>query len=113
DNMAVWYMGYTPDLVAASMIAGADNNGQPIPLSGQTIEGQYITSQGAAGSALAGPMWIEAMGTIQEYLPGHSIARPPHSKHTPPARASSGGSGNSDNSNSSGDDDDDDDDDDD
>src|SRR5699024_10289969 len=111
DNMAVWYMGYTPDLVAASMIAGADNNGQPIPLSGQTIDGQYITSQGAAGSALAGPMWKEAMGTIQEYLPGHSFASPPHSKPAPPPRAS-GGSGNSDNGNSSGDDDDDDDDDD-
>ena len=35
DNMSVWYMGYTPNLATASMIAGANRLGHWVTLNGQ------------------------------------------------------------------------------
>ena len=67
-NRSVWYAGYTPELVAAAMIAGADNKGIPIPLAGNEVNGRIVGYSEAAGSALAGPMWKAAMGVIQDYL---------------------------------------------
>ncbi len=67
DGKAVWFMGYTPQLATAAMIAGASKQGQrPIPLAGQTIHGRYIYS--VSGSGFAGPMWAEAMHAIQGNL---------------------------------------------
>lgn len=106
DNKAVWYMGYTPDLVASSMIAGANKNGKPIPLSGQAIKGRHVSPERAAGSALTGPMWKDAMGTIQEYLPGKSFASPPHSKPAPPQKPRSSSKKKDDDDNDDNDDDD-------
>ena len=39
DGKAVWFVGYTPNLATAAMIAGANQFGQPIPLGGQTVGG--------------------------------------------------------------------------
>ncbi len=67
DAKAVWYVGYTPELATAAMIAGADADGIPIPLRGGN----------AAGSSVAGPMWADAMQVIQDYLSPVEFTPPP------------------------------------
>ena len=73
-NMAVWFMGYTPDLATASMIAGANSKGEWITLNGQTIGGQFVAS--AFGSTNAGPMWGDAMKAIEPILPDTNFSVP-------------------------------------
>jgi membrane peptidoglycan carboxypeptidase len=63
---AVWFVGYTPQLAAAAMIAGANAKGQPIPLEGLTVGGNYVSN--ASGSSFAGPIWGNAMRAIQDTL---------------------------------------------
>jgi membrane peptidoglycan carboxypeptidase len=77
NSKAVWYMGYTPNLVAASMIAGADQMGRPTSLVGTTLRGKPMSFTQVGGSSLAGPMWKKAMGVIQDYLPPTPFAAPP------------------------------------
>jgi membrane peptidoglycan carboxypeptidase len=77
NNKAVWYMGYTPELVAASMIAGANPKGIPISLAGSTLRGVPVSFSQVGGSSLAGPMWKKAMGTIQKYLSPEPFEPPP------------------------------------
>ena len=62
----MWFVGYTPNLATAAMIAGANQEGQPIPLAGQTVGGSFIAS--ASGSGIAGPMWGDAMRVIEQWL---------------------------------------------
>lgn len=81
-NMAVWFIGYTPDLAAASMIAGANRKGHWITLNGQVVGGERITE--AFGSTEAGPMWGDAMKAIQEWLPDRDFVRPPRRLITGP-----------------------------
>jgi membrane peptidoglycan carboxypeptidase len=67
DGKSVWYVGYTPQLATAAMIAGASKNGgTPIALGGQTIHGAYISDSQISGSGFAGPMWAQAMQAIQD-----------------------------------------------
>jgi membrane peptidoglycan carboxypeptidase len=75
QNMAVWFVGYTPDLAAAAMIAGADRNGHWITLNGQVVGGELITQ--AFGSTQAGPIWGDAMKAVQQRLPDRDFVRPP------------------------------------
>jgi len=77
DNKAVWYVGYTPRLVASSMIAGADDQGRPRSLAGATLRGKPISFSQVGGSSLAGPMWKKAMGVIAAHLPPADFAPPP------------------------------------
>jgi membrane peptidoglycan carboxypeptidase len=77
DNKAVWYMGYTPSLVAASMIAGAGEDGRPRSLVGTTLRGAPMAFNQVGGSSLAGPMWKKAMGVIQDYLQPTAFSTPP------------------------------------
>ncbi|HJR89755.1 MAG TPA: transglycosylase domain-containing protein [Aeromicrobium sp.] len=77
SNRAVWYVGYTPRLAAASMIAGADDQGRPRSLAGVTLRGSPISFSQVGGSSLAGPMWKKAMGIIQAQLPPADFAPPP------------------------------------
>ncbi len=77
ENKSVWYMGYTPELVAASMIAGANKKGVPITLAGRTLKGVPISFAQVGGSSLAGPMWKKAMGKIQDYLSPVPFDPPP------------------------------------
>ena len=44
-NKAVWFVGYTPNLATAAMIAGANSKGHPITLNGQTVGGVYIAGR--------------------------------------------------------------------
>jgi membrane peptidoglycan carboxypeptidase len=77
SNRSVWYMGYTPNLVTASMIAGANRKGHWTTLNGQVVGGHYIGE--AAGSTTAGPMWFDAMKVIQKWLPDKRFHAPdPH-----------------------------------
>jgi membrane peptidoglycan carboxypeptidase len=74
DGKAVWFVGYTPNLAAASMIAGANQLGQPVPLYGKTVGG--VTLYEVSGSGVAGPMWGDAMKAIEQYLPDADFAPP-------------------------------------
>jgi membrane peptidoglycan carboxypeptidase len=76
-NKAVWYVGYTPRLVDASMIAGADKQGRPQSLAGSTLNGKPISFSQVGGSSLAGPMWKKAMGVIQGRLEPVDFSAPP------------------------------------
>jgi membrane peptidoglycan carboxypeptidase len=66
DSKAVWFVGYTPKMAAAAMIAGANQKGEPIRLEGQTIGGSYVSN--ASGSSFAGPIWGNAMRAIEQTL---------------------------------------------
>lgn len=74
DGKSVWFVGYTPNLATAAMIAGANSLGQPIPLAGQTVGGSYIAS--ASGSGIAGPMWGDAMRVIETWLDDETFVPP-------------------------------------
>ncbi|HET9841715.1 MAG TPA: transglycosylase domain-containing protein [Nocardioides sp.] len=74
DNMSVWYMGYTPNLATASMIAGANRLGHWVTLNGQLLAGSYVPT--AHGSTTAGPMWYDAMRVIQQWLPDATFTPP-------------------------------------
>lgn len=73
-NKAVWFIGYTPNLSTASMVAGANQFGQPISLNGQVVGPSYVSA--AFGSTLAGPMWGGAMQVIQQWLPDTNFVPP-------------------------------------
>lgn len=77
SNKAVWYVGYTPQLVDASMIAGADEQGRPQSLAGRTLRGKPVSFAQVGGSSLAGPMWKKAMSVIQGQLEPVEFATPP------------------------------------
>ena len=55
SHRAVWFVGYTPNMSTAAMVAGANQFGEPITLIGQTVGGRYIDD--ASGSGNAAPMW--------------------------------------------------------
>jgi membrane peptidoglycan carboxypeptidase len=74
ENMAVWFMGYTPELTTAAMIAGANQQGHWVTLEGQTVGGEYVGA--ASGTAQAAPMWYDAMNVVQKWLPNTGFRRP-------------------------------------
>lgn len=74
DGKAVWFVGYTPQVATAAMIAGANEFGQPIGLVGQSIGGSYISS--ASGSGFAGPMWSAAMHVVDDRLDAVDFVEP-------------------------------------
>jgi membrane peptidoglycan carboxypeptidase len=74
NNMAVWFDGYTPNLAASAMVAGANSKGHHITLNGQTVGGSYIV--GAHGSTTAGPVWGGAMKAVEKYLPNKRFHAP-------------------------------------
>jgi len=80
QNMAVWFVGYTPDLAAAAMVAGANRLGHWITLNGQVVGGELITQ--AFGSTEAGPIWGDAMKAVQQRLPDRDFVSPPPSVFT-------------------------------
>lgn len=75
SNMAVWFVGYTPKLATAAMVAGANEFGEWVSLNGQTVGGSYISS--AFGSTVAGPIWGDAMNAISAKLPYEDFQTPP------------------------------------
>ncbi len=67
DSKAVWYVGYTPEISTASMIAGVNKKGVPSTLKNITLGGRPIYF-GVSGSSLAAPQWKSAMGIIEQNL---------------------------------------------
>lgn len=57
-NRARWFLGYTPDLATAAMIAGVDGQGRWKSLNGQRV-GDVVISR-ASGSGNAGRIWGDA-----------------------------------------------------
>ena len=74
-NMAVWFVGYTPNMSTAAMVAGANDRGSWITLNGQTLGGTRTDS--AYGSTTAGPMWYAAMHAIEGMLKNTDFVEPP------------------------------------
>jgi len=75
NQSSVWFVGYTPNLAAAAMIAGVNSGGQPIKLGGLSIGG--IVRPTASGSGFAGPIWGDAMKVIEQWLPDEYFQVPP------------------------------------
>ncbi|MGF9753808.1 transglycosylase domain-containing protein [Microvirga sp. 0TCS3.31] len=75
SNMAVWFVGYTPELATASMVAGANEFGEWVTLNGQTVGDSYISS--AFGSTVAGPIWGQAMAAVSAKLDYTDFQTPP------------------------------------
>jgi membrane peptidoglycan carboxypeptidase len=71
---SVWFVGYTPTLAAAAMIAGVRPNGDPMSIDYTRIGGVNVGS--AHGSTTAGPVWGDAMKAIQKWLPNRSFVPP-------------------------------------
>lgn len=86
NGQAVWFVGYTPNMAAASMIAGANESGTPKSLEGVNIG--PTTIYGASGSYYAAPVWGNAMRGILDKLPPESF--------TPPSSVTSTGSATTD-----------------
>lgn len=74
SNMSVWFVGYTPKIAAAAMVAGANSQGHWLSLNGQLVGGSYIGE--AFGSTVAGPIWGDAMEAISAKLPYEDFAPP-------------------------------------
>lgn len=74
SSFSVWFVGYTPNLAGASMIAGVTPTGIPDSLIGKTIGGSTLYS--ASGSGTAGPMWGDAMHTIEKWLKDETFQAP-------------------------------------
>ncbi|MGI8578372.1 MAG: transglycosylase domain-containing protein [Nocardioidaceae bacterium] len=74
NNNQVWFVGYTPSLTAASMVAGVNSVGHHITLNGQTLAGTLVDV--AHGSTTAGPIWGQAMKAIQQWLPNQDFVPP-------------------------------------
>ncbi len=74
ENNAVWFVGYTPQLATAAMVAGANSLGQWITLNGQSVGGSYIGN--AFGSTIAGPIWGEAMDAVSPRLDYEDFSPP-------------------------------------
>ncbi|WP_246456324.1 transglycosylase domain-containing protein [Nocardioides mesophilus] len=74
QSRAVWFVGYTPNLAAAAMIAGVDRSGHWASLNGKVVGGELISS--ASGSGDAGPIWGDAMQVVQQWLPDRRFHEP-------------------------------------
>jgi membrane peptidoglycan carboxypeptidase len=74
ENRAVWYVGYTPNLSTAAMLAGANSEGHPISLNYQTVGGTALGR--AFGSSVAGPIWGQAMQVADDRLPAKEFTPP-------------------------------------
>jgi len=96
DAKAVWYVGYTPEISAASMIAGINSKGQPSGLVGKTLRGVPVSFAQAGGSSLAGPQWKAAMGPIAENLTPAKFDSASLPAAAPPVKSRSADRGNGD-----------------
>lgn len=74
NNRAVWFVGYTPNMAAASMIAGVNGRGHWLSLNGQNVGGTTIGR--ASGSRHAGPIWGSVMQAIEPRLRDVDFNRP-------------------------------------
>ncbi|WP_162602543.1 transglycosylase domain-containing protein [Nocardioides daejeonensis] len=74
SQMSVWFVGYTPNLSGAAMLAGANSEGHPVTLVGKSIAGRTLYS--ASGSGTAGPMWGDAFKAVEQWLDDEQFVPP-------------------------------------
>jgi membrane peptidoglycan carboxypeptidase len=74
DAQSVWFIGYTPNLVGATMVAGANDVGEPESLIGKEM-GDTILYE-PSGSGTAAPIWGAAMQVVQKWLPNKGFVAP-------------------------------------
>ncbi|MGI8994771.1 MAG: transglycosylase domain-containing protein [Nocardioidaceae bacterium] len=74
SNKAVWFVGYTPTIAAASFLAGVNRKNEPAELIGRSLAGTVLTD--ASGSGTAGPMWGDAIAAIEGILPNRRFVEP-------------------------------------
>ncbi len=72
ENVAVWFVGYTPQLAAAAAVADLDP--PQTTLSGRTFNGDHVAE--AFGSTLPGPIWRQAMNEALDDEPREEFADP-------------------------------------
>jgi membrane peptidoglycan carboxypeptidase len=74
SRKAVWFMGYTSNLVAAAAVADA----HPVlrSLIGTSINGRVVGGDQVWGGTLAGPMWLSAMRGALEGKRSPNFAEP-------------------------------------
>ncbi|WP_441246386.1 transglycosylase domain-containing protein [Kitasatospora sp. McL0602] len=68
SSKQVWFVGYTPELVGATVVSDTD---KPTSLEGQRIGGHIVDN--AFGGTLAGPIWNEAMAGALDGTPAQSF----------------------------------------
>jgi membrane peptidoglycan carboxypeptidase len=71
-SIAVWFVGYTPQLSTA--VAVADLDGRQTTLDGRTYNGTYIAA--ACGGCIPGPIWRDAMNKMLDGEPKEKFKRP-------------------------------------
>ncbi|GAA3516667.1 transglycosylase domain-containing protein [Nocardioides daeguensis] len=74
DNKAVWFVGYTPNLAGAAMVAGVNPEGHPESLDGKAVGGRTLYS--SSGSTTAGPIWGDAFKAVAPLLADVDFTRP-------------------------------------
>ena len=74
DRIAVWFMGYTSNLAAASVVTDADPPQRT--LIGQKIAGRVVSGDQVWGGTLAGPMWLASMRGALEGRKSADFAEP-------------------------------------
>ncbi|TDE00479.1 penicillin-binding protein [Jiangella asiatica] len=72
DSIAVWFVGYTPQLATA--VAVADVDGTQEDLESHSLHGDRIND--ACGSCLAGPIWKDMMDAALEGAPEDGFTAP-------------------------------------
>ncbi|PYC77699.1 penicillin-binding protein [Streptomyces tateyamensis] len=100
DGKQVWFVGYTPDLVGATLVS---DMGTQEPLQGQKLGGSAIAQ--AFGAQVAGPFWRSAMSGALVGVhptPFPSVNLPAAPPQNPPASPSPGDSTSPGNGNGNG-----------
>jgi membrane peptidoglycan carboxypeptidase len=74
DFQSVWFIGYTPTMAAASVVAGVTPALLPKSLTGVTLHDNYIDFP--TGGGTAGPIWQQAMLAVERFLPDRPFIVP-------------------------------------
>jgi len=73
-NNSVWFVGYTPNLAGAAMVAGVNREGHPESLDYKSVGGRTLYA--SSGSTTAGPIWGDAFKVIAQWLDDVDFVRP-------------------------------------
>ena len=74
EGLSVWFVGHTPALATAAVIAGVGADGAPALLQGTVVGGSVVGVPSA--SAYAAPLWGDAMRGVEDLLPDEDFVYP-------------------------------------
>ncbi|MCP3423245.1 penicillin-binding transpeptidase domain-containing protein [Nocardioides sp. STR3] len=74
EGLSVWFVGHTPALATAAVIAGVSPEGSPALLQGSVVGGTVVGVPSA--SALAAPLWGDALRGVEDLLPDEDFVYP-------------------------------------